>query len=290
LKQFIWILGGSSLKFIALLRKGEQDQQSTCKRFLYCCGTFVTLVLILTVISQFGVGSSAPGRLDTIIAKDVEQIPLFLRLFSSALHTSEILLMLFSTSLLDFTLIAFSKFVKHGLRAIQLLSLDREYCPTDTASESFELHFNQFNKLEGLVNEFNELFATLTFTFKAFAMFNLYLFTFGILNVTHDSRIYDTTDGLLGIGLLSMVATFIVFRILYMLRSVGSVYGESQVFKDSWSKALGYLTDLQRHQLTMIRPFGIKSGKLYSIKPCTVLTFFSVLTTHIIVILQVYDL
>jgi hypothetical protein len=128
------------------------------------------------------------------------------------------------------------------------------------------------------MDEFNELFASIIIILKAFALFHVYFFVLVTLNIS-DS---------LSFGIYITIAAQHIVKISYLLLTMASAYTESQCFKISWSKSVAYLTESQKHQLRLIQPFAFKPGNLYAVKPSTILTFFSVMTTHTIVILQIH--
>lgn len=93
-----------------------------------------------------------------------------------------------------------------------------------------------------------------------------------------------------------MVILCLVFPVM------GSVYDESILYVKSWTKGLAYskedlfLSELSREdkkyfkllkfRLRACDPFGVKCGDFFIIRKSTMLTFFSVISTYLIIMLQ----
>ena len=216
----------------------------------------------------------------TSLFKMDTDIPFFVTILSHITTMHQTITVLFVTCLFENLVVGFAIFVQYELA---VLADNREAQNNGSnnrvKSTIFEFNMNRYEDLNNLMNQFNECFGYLYLLIKIFALFNIYFYVFCVLR-------YKNYPGLF---VYFYIAVIHAGRVLYLLPFLAAAYTESVQFKNSWSKSLKHLTDLQKNQMASIQPLGVKVGNLYVIIPSTVLTFFSVMTTHIIVLLQVFD-
>ena len=194
--------------------------------------------------------------------------------------------------------VLFAQNVKHSLRILSFCSdFESDYFISDeelffvkghnnnlkqnsipTAS-LFENNLKLFEDLTNLVIKYNDMFRYAILIFQCFTLSTVYTFVYSALNLN------DFSGGTLYFS----VALSQTIRLLIVLLSFSLVYYESGAFKESWIRALDSLNQSQREKLNFVRPIGFVVGRLYVAIPSTVLTFFSVMTSHVIVLLQVYS-
>ena len=146
---------------------------------------------------------------------------------------------------------------------------------------NLEVALGKHEQIKDLIDTFNELFSWFLVLYKALSLIQVCTLIFVALRrITQSpsaSAVFQTT------------AVSYVVRICVLLPSMGSVYKESVKFKDSWSKILPELDPLNytvKRRLKYCYPIGFRAGNFYHVTPTTVLTFFSITTTYLIVLLQ----
>jgi hypothetical protein len=194
-------------------------------------------------------------------------------------------------SLFDIVTIVFAEGIKHSLRAISSPNYGVEsdtMIPRDLKSDSvnenkasdmFKESVNTYEELNAIVLEYGNLFCYALLIFKCFTLVEIYIVVYSVLAIQELSSVV----------LYSVISLTQAIRLVSVLISLSFVQFESKKFKESWVRELEFLTKPQKDKLRFIRPIGFAIGRLYVIIPSTILTFFSIMTTHVIVLLQVYS-
>jgi hypothetical protein len=184
--------------------------------------------------------------------------------------------------------VTFALGIKHSLK---FLSFEEgqvdphktlQHCLTNAyvdTNKMFEENAKNYDELNAIVLEYGNLFRYALLIFKCFTLLSIYIVVHAVLTLQEMSTLV----------LYSVVTLSQLIRLLVVLFSLSFVQFESKKFKESWIRAFDFLSQSQKDRLYFIRPFGFVVGRLYVIVPSTILTFFSVMTTHVIVLLQVYS-
>jgi len=175
-------------------------------------------------------------------------------------------------STLELLVLSFSYFAKNALRVLSKSPEDTEI------SIPFRTSLDYLQELNYLIEEFNNNFGFLILLTKTFSLLNIYFFVWSYLS-------YPNTAG---VALYFIVAAVHVVRCSIIIPVLGAVYDEHLRFQKSWRECLSSLTHIEKRQLDFLVPCGFKPAQLYTIRPQTILTFFSVMTSHVIIILQIY--
>ncbi len=94
--------------------------------------------------------------------------------------------------------------------------------------------------------------------------------------------------------LFSTIALFYSIRLFIFFPAMGRINVLSQTFVESWMEGLRhipkgkYAYEFYMHKLESCRKLAFDCGGFYLMQKGTVLTFVSIVTTHIIVLLQLY--
>lgn len=151
-----------------------------------------------------------------------------------------------------------------------------------------------FEKLSKLMDADNEMFAWIVFS-----QFGGYLFLGCIIAYT-PLQYWTVVPKL---SLLMYIFIFVTWIIILcrLFPGMGSVYDKSIVFIESWTAGMAYsqedlfLTEvtsnkkyfkLLKFRLASCVPFGVKCGDFFIIRKSTMLTFFSVISTYLLIMLQ----
>lgn len=153
-----------------------------------------------------------------------------------------------------------------------------------------------YDKFHSLVQKFNELFADLLFVVKAMFMILLCILVYIPLRISH-----LLTVPMVAYSIFAFISYVLIRRISLILTSMGKVYEGSKAFKTTWSSgfprpdpnekhrispALARQNDRNKERLIFLSRIRFRCGDFYHIQPRTILTFFSITTTYIIVLLQ----
>ena len=198
------------------------------------------------------------------------------RIVSLLLSTLAVSVVSSATAFFEVQLISCSYFVKNGLKVLSL----KNGCGVeeDTKTEElFRLNLKLFEELNYFVNQFNNIFGYIMMLWKCLILLNLCFFVYCVIFAPDRSAIV----------LFSVVAIDQPLNSAVMLPIASTVIQECLNFQVSWSKSAS-LTHLQKYQVDFIEPFGIKSAHLYTVLPTTVLSFWSIMITNIIIVLQIY--
>lgn len=171
------------------------------------------------------------------------------------------------------------------------------YCGEGDASllQRMDDALNYYKLLIRLMEEANSIFSTtIAFQFGGY-------FALGCITAFLPLRYWGVASPL---SLLSYV--FIFFTLIYIFCRVfpgmGSVFDKSKGFRGSWKRGVAYSRDslklvvesetyfkLLRLRLKSCTPLGFKCGNFFYIRNGTMLTFFSAISTYLIIMLQ-FDL
>lgn len=154
-----------------------------------------------------------------------------------------------------------------------------------TVNIQFDKCLNELYKLESIVNQCNYFSAWILLVYKGFILISACLCIYALIEFISSPNYEDKSQ--LGAYVLLMVLQII--RITAMLMTMGKIPDACKKFKCSWSLVLEELTEVQQQQLILIKPFGLFCGIFYKIKSGTILTYFEILTTYVIVCLQIFN-
>lgn len=97
-----------------------------------------------------------------------------------------------------------------------------------------------------------------------------------------------------GCMLLAVVSAYYLIRLFMFYPAMGRLNVQSFLFVDSWMEGLRhipkgkYAYEFYMHKLESCRKLAFDAGGFFIMQKGTVLTFISIVTTHVIVILQLY--
>ena len=256
---------------------GERIQKRVWKSIITFYCVFFVISIFLIIRNQIDHPRSV--KYITSVFESEQDISLLFKILSYILITFQIIITLFLPCLFEVLVVGFAAFVQHGLAVLADNRISKDDDTTDIFKNNriFEINMNRYEDLNILVNQFNQYFSNLIILYKGFALLHIYFFVFCFIRYRNHPELH----------LFFFIAVLHVIRILFLLPYLAAVYKKSLHFKAAWSKALKCLTELQQDQIALIQPLGIKPGNLYVVLPSTLLTFFSVMTTHIIVLLQI---
>jgi len=191
-------------------------------------------------------------------------------------------------SQLDLMGVIFPSWVQQSLHSLSPQSNgDGQYEP-NIFSLCPQSSFRYYSKLNDLVSGFNSIFGNLLVGIKLVALIAICLLLY--VPIRHPS------------GTPIAIAHFtsllvVVIKVGSSLMPMGAVQKESNSFKDSWIYSLGnnliMNSDWNQNSWKIapffhfVSPISFRGGSFYDIQPSTILTFFSVATTYIIVVLQI---
>ena len=158
-----------------------------------------------------------------------------------------------------------------------------------TNVESIDEAVQKYHKLETLTQNYNELFQNLVFFDQLFTSIVLCQTMYVTLNQMEIS----STAGWL---IFAFTSVYCGTTTGILLSACGSVLELSTKFTHSWLQYFSVLADsvqydeLHRMKLKLKNclPFGFSSGRYYTIGPGTVLTFFSIMSSYLIILFQLY--
>jgi hypothetical protein len=151
----------------------------------------------------------------------------------------------------------------------------------------FGFSLETYERINVLIREHNDVFSSLLFISKAAYLLDLLcLLYIPLARIQSKFLITPLT--------LFTIAAMIFYRLYVGLTSLASVHKESKVLIESWTRALPDLsrsklplTRLNLERLQFMTPISFRSGIFYKVKPSTLLTFLSITTTYLIVLLQI---
>jgi hypothetical protein len=289
------------------LRKQRQIAQNLTRLLIGTLIPSLLLVLLGQIVNPRGI-----GYLYYLQPESEENLPF--KIFSVGMHLfsmSQIWLLVFPYEIL---LIGFSQNMKQYLELISFpRSLERRSAgnlsvkdPTtfysifladlginakDTGIDKEEMRFGfsleTYERINVLIRKHNNVFSSLLFICKAAYLLDLVCLLY-IPLARIQSKFLITPLKLL------TIAAMIFYRLYVVLTSLASVHIESKVFIESWTRALPDLsrsklplTRLNLERLQFMTPISFRSGIFYKVKPSTLLTFLSITTTYLIVLLQI---
>ena len=275
----------------------------TYRLFFVTISTSIVLVTINHVISPKGLTS-----IYSLLLPLGDNLPL--QIFSLLLRLFFLGVIWLGTSLYELITFGFAESMTQCLKIISFQSPVQIKEPTDLFwifSKEFEHKFQthqksnfmyettirydscieNYRRVQLLVQQFNALFSNVLFILKAMNLINLCVLLY--IPLQEGSHKSAATNVMLFVGSVS-----IIHKLYLVLNGMTSVYKESIEFRQSWVKALPYLSQapstmslLNRDKLKFLSPIKFQSGIFYDILPNTLLSFFSITTTYIIVLQQI---
>lgn len=156
---------------------------------------------------------------------------------------------------------------------------------------TFEDSVEKFERLNSLVILFNKIFAWPMVVFKTFTMVRLCCYVYVILKHPQAQTAFPATVATQ--FQLCVVFPYAVFATCFKfglsLTALGEVYSHSVKFLHCWKKLLMLLNQQPNWRERLLKScsrFGFHCGNLYTIRPQTILTFYSVTLTYLIILLQ----
>lgn len=143
---------------------------------------------------------------------------------------------------------------------------------------TLQLAICHYQKVEKLVKQFNATFRWLFLVYKVVTLINFCILIFVPL------RGYAIFSG---VGFTAFFVSFLFFtwNIGTLLPSIGAVFKMSEEFKREWFKKLGNEDNYFR-ELKCCYKFGFEVGSFYLVHEGSILIFFSIATSYLIVLLQ----
>jgi hypothetical protein len=149
----------------------------------------------------------------------------------------------------------------------------------------FERCLMNYNQLKDTVAQYSSLSAWILFAYKGFSLALTCLSVYSAVYFSGTNH-YLKRSALIFI-FLSCIQ---LIRLSAITILMGKVYAKSELFKESWTLAIHELAPLNQRKLSLLSPFGFRCGIFYELQPSTVLTYFSILTTYVIVMLQIFNI
>ena len=271
----------------AIEQFGQNRQRNVSRIMLGTYALLNTLTMIMLVLSSL----KEPGTLEpyvSLINQNPLEAPKGIKILTLVLFGFSTSMIGQTVSIFEMMLFSFSYFLKHGLRVLSNNTRYKEFVTGMKLADSevgvvevrklLKFNIKQYQDLELLMHEFNQTFSFLVIVLKAFALLNIYIFAYTAVTFEDRSRIV----------VYAIVSAIHIIRTSIMILVTGEVFQESLNFKNSWKSSLEIMSEPEIQELGFVEPFGFKAY-FYTIKPQTILTFFSVLTSHVIVVLQVFN-
>jgi hypothetical protein len=145
----------------------------------------------------------------------------------------------------------------------------------------------QFCILDRFIKMANRLLGWPLFFYKTTVSVNFAILMFVPLRFINESNF-------LSLVIFFWSGLFFAMHMWILLTTLGNVLEESKKFRESWMKALPDLYVLNRSQdsgetynfLRRCVPFGFRCGSFYLVQPGTILTWFSVTLSYLIILFQ----
>ena len=265
---------------------GQKQHRTISRSVIAFYAIFGTVTISMTAISDI----RNPRNLRpyfSLITPNTREVHTSISILGELLTLFSSCMIINTLSMVEVILLSFSLFLKHSLRA---LSNNKRYGNCEIKMnpgieaeyaelrKSFNFNIKRYQDLELLMHELNEVVSFLLIVLKSFALLNIYIFVYCLVTIEDRSKLQ----------VYIIVAVIHIIRSSVMLPITGAVFQECLDFKNSWKSCLEIMSESQIQQLGFVEPFGF-NAYFYTIKPHTILTFFSVLTSHIIVVLQVFN-
>jgi len=144
----------------------------------------------------------------------------------------------------------------------------------------------EYEQLEKLVQDFNAIFAWPIVTYKAVIMLRMCGYSYILLK-------HPSTSGYLGYLIFPYALIILVSKVGIFLSAAGYVIHNTSMFLRVWKKRVMTLNSNEDLEILMLErrlkglsPFGIACGNFYFIQRHTLLTFYSITLTYLIIMLQ----
>jgi len=185
--------------------------------------------------------------------------------------------------------IIFPKWVQHSLQTISARRNSIGPNASTVAMHSPRTAFRIYSKLDHLVTSFNAIFGNLLIGIKFSSLVSICLLLY--VPIRHP------VDMPMALGHFTLMLAVLV-KVGPLITSMGDVQTESINFKKSWIHALGNnhtrngdeigMEDVSQEMapFSYVPPIFFNGGPFYDIHSYTILTFFSIVTTYIIVVLH----
>ncbi len=184
----------------------------------------------------------------------------------------------FSFTLVEIPVFGFARAIRSYLRVNSYTKSEK------ISSKELATAVKKYEEAQRLMSGFNWLFKWVLFGYKVIAAAETCCFSFIILRVARQVPVGT-------VSIFYFVAIFFMTQLCILVPLVGSVYAESEGYIRSWKTGIVDIYDqidpALRRRLANLSPFGFQCGSFYVIVPSTILTLLSVITTYLIVLLQV---
>ncbi|XP_035707337.1 uncharacterized protein LOC110848329 isoform X2 [Folsomia candida] len=146
---------------------------------------------------------------------------------------------------------------------------------------------DRYKDVEAVVDSLNNAFSKMVFAHQSIYM--MLMCTLFYTPIRH-LKILPVE----GSTLFAIIALYYCIRLFVFFPAMGRLNAQSHTFVESWMEGLRhiprgkYAYEFYMHKLESCRKLAFDSGGFYLMQKGTVLTFVSIVTTHIIVLLQLY--
>jgi hypothetical protein len=151
--------------------------------------------------------------------------------------------------------------------------------------DQLEKSLDQYEKLEALISEFNKIFSWPIIMYKSSAIVKMCSYAYIILK-------HSDSSGMWGYLIFPYALVILSSKVGIILSSFGSVEHQTELYFKSWKRIIceldqhDYLVQKLERRLQGCTKFGITCGNFYTVYPHTILTFYSVTLTYLIIMLQ----
>jgi len=146
-------------------------------------------------------------------------------------------------------------------------------------TNSFENRLQLYDRIHGLVEEYNDLFAWVSLLYKIAMLLQICISMFvTVLKVSHVSP---------GTVLFIYTGATAVVRISTVLICMGRTRKKALEFKAAGLQTVSYSALKCIHRLKYLRITCFRIGNFYSVSPTTFLTYSSILSTYLVLCLQI---
>jgi hypothetical protein len=146
---------------------------------------------------------------------------------------------------------------------------------------------DRYKDVEGVVDSLNNNFGRMLFNHQSVYMSLMCTLFYTPIR-------YGSIIPLEGNILFAIVSVFYIIRLFVFFPAMGRINVLFKLFVESWMEGLRhipkgkYAYEFYMHKLESCRRLAFDAGGFYLMQKGTVLTFVSIVTTHVIVILQLY--
>lgn len=180
--------------------------------------------------------------------------------------------------------------IKHSICILQVEEYGEEFESNQKSCERFDQFLSNLNvymRLDSLVTRFNTLYGNELLRLKAIA---LVAFCFLFYTPVRQPHLINCVS----VAIFLNLTGFLLQKMVQVLMQMGRVQKESLKFRGSWMQNLSVghpMSEKWRYYwiqvLNSTPTIAFTAGSYYSIKSSTILTFFSIATSYVIVALQI---